>query len=1169
MKQLLLFSILSILCFTISAQTNTWTGAGTNDNWNTVANWSLGSVPTAANDVVIPTGFTVDLNVAGTTKSITVQGNSTFNIATNLSFTNASSFAANTSVVWSSGTLDAGGTLTNNGTINMTTNATKNINGGSILNNNGTINMTGSFTLYIYSGSIVNLATGVIDIKALPNLAPYTTNAHSIINSGVIKKTTDAGTATISVALTNNGTIAVESGILNLSGETKTFNGGVYNVTAGNTLDLATNINLSNTMSGLVNGNLNWKSDLAVATTASFNFTGTSGINWTNGSLIGGGTLTNVSKMNMTTNSTKNIQDGSILSNSGTLNCLGSFTLYIYAGNLNNLSSGVIDIQALPNLAPYTSNSHSIVNSGLIKKTTDSGTATISVAMTNTGTISVQKGTLNLSGEAKTFNGGVYDVTAGNTLDLATDINLSNTMTGLVNGNLNWKSNMLVASAASFNFTGSSGLSWTNGSLLGGGTLTNTSKMDMSTNATKNIQSGSTLSNTGIINCTGSFVLYIYDGSLKNQTSGIIDIKALPNLAPYTSATHNIFNYGLIKKTVDTGTATISVAMTNTGTINVESGVLNLSGEAKTFDNGIYNVSSDAIMNLSTQIKCSGTFTGVLEGPMSWTDELNVAPGVTATLNFTGATGFNWTIGALNGGGTLSNTSELNLITNATKNIYGGTTLKNSGTLNCLDSFTLYNYDGILNNQPTGILNIQAEPNFAPYTTSAHSIINSGLIKRTVGTGTATISVALTNTGTIAVESGILNMSGEAKTFNGGTYNVSETGELNLSTQVICSGNLTGIATGPISWNNEINVVTANPATFNFTGASGINWTNGSLNGGGTLTNVGKMNLTTNATKNLMGGSTLSNSGELNSLGNFTLYIYSGILNNENSGVIDIQSLPTFSPYTSDPHSITNSGLIKKTSNTGVAQINLKLTNSGTIDSQMGTLKINGGPFTNTVDGIISGTASIDLPAVADYTNNGIFSPGGNPGTLTVIGDFKSSSTSELQIEMYGTTQGTEYDLLTIQGNAIMDGDINLALYFAPILNDEFVVVTANNITSCNLPSTVTQNHEGYIYTFNVICNSNNVTLKVTNIVLGIEENSLSNLSMFPNPSNGNFTIDLGKEYTDVSVQMYNMLGQIISSEKYASAKLIEKEITSAAGVYFVRVSTANEGSKTLRIIKQ
>jgi hypothetical protein len=101
------------------------------------------------------------------------------------------------------------------------------------------------------------------------------------------------------------------------------------------------------------------------------------------------------------------------------------------------------------------------------------------------------------------------------------------------------------------------------------------------------------------------------------------------------------------------------------------------------------------------------------------------------------------------------------------------------------------------------------------------------------------------------------------------------------------------------------------------------------------------------------------------------------------------------------------------------------------------------------------------------------------------------------------------------------------------------------------------------------MCNPDNVTLKVSSIILGTEENPLSNLSLYPNPTNGNFAIDLGKEYPDVTIQIYNLLGQVISAEKYASARIIENQIDNSPGIYFVKVNTATGESTTLQMIKQ
>ncbi len=60
-----------------------------------------------------------------------------------------------------------------------------------------------------------------------------------------------------------------------------------------------------------------------------------------------------------------------------------------------------------------------------------------------------------------------------------------------------------------------------------------------------------------------------------------------------------------------------------------------------------------------------------------------------------------------------------------------------------------------------------------------------------------------------------------------------------------------------------------------------------------------------------------------------------------------------------------------------------------------------------------------------------------------------------------------------------------------------------------------------------------------------------------------------GKEYTEVTVQIINTLGRIVSSKQYASTRTIENEINDSVGIYFVRVSTASGESTTLRILNQ
>jgi len=61
----------SCFSFQLSAQTNTWDGSSSN-NWNTAANWSLGSVPTNAHDVVININANISVDASSTINSLTI-----------------------------------------------------------------------------------------------------------------------------------------------------------------------------------------------------------------------------------------------------------------------------------------------------------------------------------------------------------------------------------------------------------------------------------------------------------------------------------------------------------------------------------------------------------------------------------------------------------------------------------------------------------------------------------------------------------------------------------------------------------------------------------------------------------------------------------------------------------------------------------------------------------------------------------------------------------------------------------------------------------------------------------------------------------------------------------------------------------------------------------------
>jgi len=77
---------------------------------------------------------------------------------------------------------------------------------------------------------------------------------------------------------------------------------------------------------------------------------------------------------------------------------------------------------------------------------------------------------------------------------------------------------------------------------------------------------------------------------------------------------------------------------------------------------------------------------------------------------------------------------------------------------------------------------------------------------------------------------------------------------------------------------------------------------------------------------------------------------------------------------------------------------------------------------------------------------------------------------------------------------------------------------------------------------------------------VGIVENSFGQeLKLYPNPSQGKFTLDLGRTYGKVQLSLYGLTGRQVLSKTYSGTGLIELNITEAKGVYMLKVETEND----------
>jgi hypothetical protein len=246
-----------------------------------------------------------------------------------------------------------------------------------------------------------------------------------------------------------------------------------------------------------------------------------------------------------------------------------------------------------------------------------------------------------------------------------------------------------------------------------------------------------------------------------------------------------------------------------------------------------------------------------------------------------------------------------------------------------------------------------------------------------------------------------------------------------------------------------------------------LNWNNGTLS-------LAAINVDANATMLISGGAGTSRQltgCALNNQGNILLRNQATItcgngatLRNLPSGTLDIQTDAALTFSNAGPMLvISNSGRFVKSAGTQTSLIAANLNNSGTIEVKAGTLQFQGSwsqtTGSTTVDGgtvlggtllsIGGGTLAGSGTIQATVVNDGVASPGGSPGTLSLGPgeNYQQGVSGILQIELGGHNPGTQYDQLVVGGNASLAGTLELHLIngFVPQPGDQFQVLTCGS----------------------------------------------------------------------------------------------------------------------------
>lgn len=128
--------------------------------------------------------------------------------------------------------------------------------------------------------------------------------------------------------------------------------------------------------------------------------------------------------------------------------------------------------------------------------------------------------------------------------------------------------------------------------------------------------------------------------------------------------------------------------------------------------------------------------------------------------------------------------------------------------------------------------------------------------------------------------------------------------------------------------------------------------------------------------------------------------------------------------------------------------------------------------------------------------------------------------------------------------------------------NGNAVISSATNATY-----TPTQNGEYAVIVTQNGCSDTSSCYTVESVSLN-EWSFGDAISLYPNPTNQNITIDLGKIYAEVDLQIMNSLGQIISRKVVELTDSLEIDLVGANGVYYIVVQT-EEGKVIRKVTKE
>lgn len=646
-------------------------------------------------------------------------------------------------------------------------------------------------------------------------------------------------------------------------------------------------------------------------------FTGDSahvGKTLSNGIFINGGTV------NWSSSGDIDFNTGSIITNNGTFNCQGTgnmgnsaganlfvnsssgtWNAQMFSGSsifIPAINEGSLQVQGLATLTfhnTFTSDGPiTVASSGsLVFLTSPQITLNSGSSVTGSGIVSMSSSPVTVAGNFTAglgLGGGTVNFNGPGLANLSACFITNGTMGGsnqiIVTGPLTWFGGTINSPT---NVIANGGMNLSGVSLsLAGGTLINTSNAvwaDPQQSSTLSFANGASFSNA-----PGATFTCTLNGTLGNSSS--------PS-SQFNNAGDFVMQSG--------GTALSSVVFNNSGTVDVQAGVMSLNAGGT--NTGTFGVNSNATLTINGGTEwcnpgstieglglvsvVSGTLNlagnllanpvNIAGGTLNWLGNdvaapsaLTLSSGTLGGSNFVNVLGpMTWLGGTLNNSGAVFAQGGMTLGSgNNTLNLNGSTVICSSNVIWNGSGSIVFAGNSVLSNG-VGVIFDSASDGTMANSSGANFFVNGGVYRKTGGTGSTSLGVPFLNAGTTIVQVATLALGNNAT--NTGLITV-----LSNATMALTAGLQSFVPGSTVSGGGQVSVL---GSTLNLAGdllSNTVSISSGVMNclGNGTIMPIGlslvggtlggSNGMVVNGAFNFLGG-TLANAGGLVAKGTMTL----------------------------------------------------------------------------------------------------------------------------------------------------------------------------------------------------------------------------------------------------------------------------------------------------------